>query len=156
MALAEKMLFADPVLQRIFLSDLLMCHKSGTFVHYSRRRTAVRVTFEAELNCLRGEISELKVHWYKAKNYYELDGIRLRMRDTWLKMRWCSDGYFLRLPSPGSHVVMFSDGDPAKLFPADLSKLAQLRIRHTQHQQKARPLRPGVRRDRLHAGIGRT
>lgn len=144
MALCEDIIFADPVLQRVFLSDLQMCAKPGTFVHYNRRHRATRVTFEAELNCLDAAISELKVDFFKTKNFYEADRLRLRIRNLWFQARDCSEGYFLRLPSPGSHVALFSHDCKASVFSADLSKLAGIRIRYTKHQRKVRAVGAGL------------
>lgn len=84
MALAEDIIFTDPVLQRI---------------SFDERRFAPRFGHVADINILEHDITDAKVRFLKAKRLEVIEPLQIKMRQCWFEIRTLCDGYFIKMPA---------------------------------------------------------
>lgn len=120
MALAEDILFIDPVLQRIF---------------FDPRRFAPRSPKAAgRVSCLWFAISEAKIKFLKTKDPEYAERLQMVMRNRWFDIRGLCDGYFVEMPGGYvdgcEHVRAFEHDNRAPEFSIDERQRAALWYRH--------------------------
>lgn len=124
MALAEDIIFADPILQRIF---------------FDGRRFAPRDTPEnvAAVSCLEMAITDDKVIFLKATKLATAEALQIKMRARWFLIRRRCDGYFLKMPAGYSdgceHVEGFRHVSNARYFNVDRKRRSALWWRYERH-----------------------
>lgn len=120
MALAEDILFIDPVLQRIF---------------FDPRRFAPRSPKVSGRVCnLWFAISQAKIKFLKTKDLEYAERLQMIMRNRWFDIRRLCDGYFVEMPAGYvdgcEHVRAFEYGNGAREFAIDEKQRAALWYRH--------------------------
>ena len=123
MALAESIIFSDPVMQRIF---------------FDGRRVAPRHTPKnvGAVTCLQMAIAEDMVIFLKAKKLPAAEAIQIRMRRRWFAIRRRCDGYYLKMPAGYSdaceHIEAFRYARNARQFNVDAKQRYALWRRYEQ------------------------
>lgn len=134
MSLHEDIIFADPVLKRVFLNDLAF---------------APMIDHDAIVNIALGKLSKLQVAFHKATSVEFCERLAWQIRQEYFLVRRHCDGYHMteveRLTKDGcEHVVEFRYADDDAIFLIDYR--ARAAYRHRYKHRASPPTRHRPRR----------
>ncbi len=123
-ALAEDIIFSDPVLQRIF---------------FDPRRVAPRTEYSAgHVSNHWHSIAECQVIFLKTKRMQTAEAMQYEMRAHWFALRKLCDGYFIDMPCGYSdgceHVELFAHDTGSPEFEIDMRARAACWCKYAQRQ----------------------